>query len=183
MSEAPKSKRMAVTAAVVTAIVAGMTGLAFAAVPLYQAFCRATGYGGTTQTAQSAPSQILARSIEIRFDANTDPALPIEFAPSQGPERLHIGETGLAFYRVRNVSHEPITVRATYNVTPHVAGPYFVKLECFCFQDRVLQPNEEAQLPVVFFVDPQIVSDPDTADLGTVTLSYTYFRSANAPAG
>lgn len=183
MSRGPKSRRMAVTAGIVAAIVAGMTGLAFAAVPLYQAFCRVTGYGGTTQTAAAAPSHILDRSIEIRFDANTDPALPVEFAPSQSAEHLRIGETGLAFYRIRNVSHEPITVRATYNVTPHVAGPYFVKLECFCFQDRVLQPSEEAELPVVYFVDPQIVSDPDTAELGTVTLSYTYFRSAGAPAG
>lgn len=181
MSEKP-NRRMALTAGVVAAVVAGMTGLAFAAVPLYQAFCRVTGYGGTTQTAAAAPSQILDRRIDVRFDANIDPALPVEFTPVQREESLRIGETGLAFYKVRNLSDEPIVARATYNVTPHVAGPYFVKLECFCFQDRTLQPGEEAELPVVFFVDPDIVSDPDTSGLGTVTLSYTYFRSANAPA-
>lgn len=183
MSKTLKNRRMALTAGIVAAIVAGMTGLAFAAVPLYQAFCRVTGYGGTTQTAAAAPSRILDRRIQICFDANIDPALPVEFAPLQGEESLRIGETGLAFYRIRNLSREPIVARANYNVTPHVAGPYFVKLECFCFQDRLLQPGEEAELPVVYFVDPGIVSDPDTAEVGTVTLSYTYFRSANAPAG
>lgn len=182
MSAPADRKKLALTAAIVAATVAGMAGLAFAAVPLYQAFCRITGYGGTTQTAQAAPAQALERRIEVRFDANTDPTTPVDFAPVQRAETLRIGETGLAFYRIRNTSREPITVRATYNVTPHVAGPYFVKLECFCFQDRVLQPDEEAELPVVYFVDPEIVADPDTAELGTVTLSYTYFRSANAPA-
>lgn len=179
--ETPR-RNMALTAAIVGGVVAGMTGLAFAAVPLYEAFCRITGYGGTTQTAAAAPAQALDRSIEIRFDANSDPALPVEFSAAQSAERLRIGETGLAFYRVRNVSSEPVTIRATYNVTPHVAGPYFVKLECFCFQDRTLQPHEEAELPVIYFVDPEIVADRETAEIATVTLSYTYFRSADAPA-
>lgn len=181
MNAPAKSKRMALTAGIVTAVIAGMTGLAFAAVPLYQAFCRVTGYGGTTQTAEAAPSQVLDRRIEVRFDANIDPALPVDFTPVQRSEFLRIGETGLAFYRIRNLSSEPIVARANYNVTPHVAGPYFVKLECFCFQDRLLQPGEEAELPVVYFVDPEIVSNLDTAELGAITLSYTYFRSANAP--
>jgi cytochrome c oxidase assembly protein subunit 11 len=158
-----------------------MTGLAFAAVPVYEAFCRVTGYGGTTQTAETAPTQMLDRRIEVRFDANHAPDLPVEFAPKQSSENLRIGETGLAFYRVRNLSDRPIVARATYNVTPHVAGQYFAKIECFCFQDRTLAPGEEAELPVIFFVDPEIVSDPDTADLGTVTLSYTFFRSVDAP--
>jgi cytochrome c oxidase assembly protein subunit 11 len=173
---------MAWTAGVAVAVVAGMTGLAFAAVPLYDAFCKLTGYGGTTQQAAAAPSQILERRIQVRFDANTAPDLPVEFEPKQISETLRIGETGLAFYRVRNLSNEPIVARATYNVTPHVAGPYFAKLECFCFQDRVLAPGEEAELPVVFFVDPEIVDDPDTADIGTLTLSYTFFRSATQAA-
>ncbi len=176
---APSRKRMALTAAIAAVTVAGMTGLAFAAVPLYQAFCRITGYGGTTQTAQAAPEQVLERRIEVRFDSNTAPDLPIVFAPSQRTETLRIGETGLAFYRVRNLSDAPVTARATYNVTPHVAGQYFAKLECFCFQDRVLQPGEEAELPVVFFVDPEIADDPDTREIGTLTLSYTFFRSAD----
>jgi cytochrome c oxidase assembly protein subunit 11 len=171
---------MALTAAIAAGVVAGMTGLAFAAVPLYDAFCKLTGYGGTTQEAAAAPSQILDRRIEVRFDANIEPGLPIEFAPKQTSERLRIGETGLAFYRVRNLSNEPVVARATYNVTPHLAGQYFAKLECFCFQDRTLAPGEEAELPVVFFVDPELVSDPDTAEIGTLTLSYTFFRSVDA---
>lgn len=177
---APNRKRMAWTAAIVTAAVAGMTGMAFAAVPLYQAFCRATGYGGTTQTAQAAPAQVLARRIEVRFDSNVAPGLPVEFAPSQRSETLRIGETGLAFYRVRNLSDQPVVARATYNVTPHIAGQYFAKLECFCFQDRTLAPGEEAELPVVFFVDPAIASDPDTREIGALTLSYTFFRAVGA---
>jgi cytochrome c oxidase assembly protein subunit 11 len=177
---APNKKRLAWTAGAAAAVVLGMTGMAFAAVPIYEAFCRVTGYGGTTQTADAAPSQVLQRSIEVRFDANVAPDLPVEFAPKQMSQTLHIGETGLAFYRIRNTSDQPIVARATYNVTPHMAGPYFVKLECFCFQDRTLAPGEEADLPVVFFVDPEFVSDPDTSEIGTVTLSYTFFRSANA---
>jgi cytochrome c oxidase assembly protein subunit 11 len=178
---APNRKRMALTAAIAAATVAGMTGLSFAAVPLYQAFCRITGYGGTTQTADAAPTQVLDRRIVVRFDANIAPDLPVEFAPRQRSETLRIGETGLAFYRVRNLSDQPVTARATYNVAPHMAGPYFAKLECFCFQDRVLAPGEEAELPVVFFVDPEIASDPDTREIGTLTLSYTFFRSAAQP--
>jgi cytochrome c oxidase assembly protein subunit 11 len=177
-----RRNRLGITAALVAAMVAGMAGLAFAAVPLYQAFCKLTGYGGTTQTALAAPASVLERTIDVRFDANIAPDLPIEFAPSQRTTTLRIGETGLAFYTVRNLSAEPITARATYNVTPHAAGQYFAKLECFCFQDRILAPGETAELPVVYFVDPEIVADPDTSDVGTLTLSYTFFRSVSAPA-
>jgi cytochrome c oxidase assembly protein subunit 11 len=179
---APNRKRMAMTAAIAVAIVAGMTGLAFAAVPLYDAFCKITGYGGTTQVAQAAPSAVLERRMHVRFDANVSPGVPIDFAPVQREQGLRIGESGLAFYRVRNVSDAPVTVIATFNVTPHAAGQYFAKLECFCFQDRVLAPGEEAELPVVYFIDPDIVSDPDANEIETVTLSYTYFRSTNQAA-
>jgi cytochrome c oxidase assembly protein subunit 11 len=174
------AKRKRLVATIVVAVVAAMTGMAFAAVPLYEAFCRVTGYGGTTQTAQAAPAQALERRIEVRFDSNIAPGLPVEFEPKQRSQTLRIGETGLAFYRVRNVSDVPVVARATYNVTPHIAGQYFAKLECFCFQDRTLAPGEETQLPVVFFVDPELASDPDTAEIGTLTLSYTFFRSADA---
>jgi cytochrome c oxidase assembly protein subunit 11 len=162
--------------------VLGMTGMAFAAVPLYQAFCKITGYGGTTQEAAAAPDQVLERRIEIRFDANTAPDLPVEFAPKQISETLRIGETGLAFYRIRNLSDQPIVARATYNVTPHVAGQYFAKLECFCFQDQTIAPGASADLPVVFFVDPELADDPDTRELDTLTLSYTFFRSTDRSA-
>jgi cytochrome c oxidase assembly protein subunit 11 len=179
---APNRKRMALTAAAACAAVAGMTGLAFAAVPLYDAFCKLTGYGGTTQIATAAPSAVLDRRMQVRFDSNVSPGLPIEFAPVQREQGLRIGESGLAFYRVRNTSQSPVTVIATFNVTPHAAGQYFAKLECFCFQDRVLAPGEEAELPVVYFIDPEIVRDPEASEIGTVTLSYTYFRSTNQTA-
>ncbi|MBC7770404.1 MAG: cytochrome c oxidase assembly protein [Phycisphaerales bacterium] len=182
MTQQPNRKRMAMTAGITVAVVAGMAGLAASAVPLYDAFCQLTGYGGTTQEATAAPSQILDRQIEVRFDSNVAPGLPVEFRPNQISERLRIGETGLAFYTVRNLSNEPVVARATYNVTPHDAGQYFAKLECFCFQDRLIGPGEEAELPVVFFVDPEIASDPNTADIGTLTLSYTFFRSTDAAA-
>jgi cytochrome c oxidase assembly protein subunit 11 len=174
---APPTKRMALTAAIVAGVVAGMTGLGFAAVPLYKAFCEATGYGGTTQTAAAAPSAVLERTIEVRFDSNVAPGLPVAFSPRQRAETLRIGETGLAFYRVRNLSDRPVSAIATYNVTPHTTGQYFVKLECFCFNARVLAPGEEAELPVVYFVDPALASDPETSEVDSVTLSYTFFRT------
>ncbi|MEJ0060618.1 MAG: cytochrome c oxidase assembly protein [Terricaulis sp.] len=172
-----KRKRMAITAAVVSAIVVGMTGMAFAAVPLYSLFCQVTGYGGTTQTASAAATTILDRRIEVRFDANTATGVPIEFEPAAVSQSLRLGETGLAFYRVRNLSDQPVTVVASYNVTPHKIGKYFEKLECFCFQDQTLAPGQSAELPVVYFVDPALASDPDTEEVNTVTLSYTFFRS------
>ncbi|MCR6646403.1 MAG: cytochrome c oxidase assembly protein [Terricaulis sp.] len=181
----PGAKRLRTTALLPLAAVAGMLGLAFSAVPLYDAFCKLTGYGGTTMVADAAPSTVLDQRMNVRFDANVTPGLPIAFAPKQREQGLRIGESGLALYTVRNTSDEPVSVIATFNVTPHAAGQYFAKLECFCFQDRVLQPGEEADLPVVYFVDPEIVNDPDAREIHTVTLSYTYFRSttqAAAPA-
>jgi cytochrome c oxidase assembly protein subunit 11 len=176
------SAKNARTALIVVATVAGMTGLAFAAVPLYDAFCRATGFGGTTQTAAAAPARVLERRIEVRFDANIAPDLPVEFSPKQRTQSLRIGETGLAFYRIRNLSDRPIVAHANYNVTPHIAGSYFFKTECFCFSDRVLAPGEEADLPLVYFIDPELVADPDIGDLTSVTLSYTFFRAADQSA-
>ena len=173
----PRRKYVVRTAVITIGAVVGMTAMAFAAVPLYRAFCEATGYGGTTQVARVAPSRVLAQTLRVRFDTNVATDLPITFTPQQASETLHIGETGLAFFHVRNDSNVSVTARATYNVTPHSAGQYFNKLECFCFQDRVLAPGEEADLPVVFFVDPDFASNPETRGLDTLTLSYTYFRS------
>jgi len=177
MTEPADKKRKRRTALISAAVVAGMIGLTAAAVPIYRAFCKATGYGGTTQTATRAPDRVLTREVTVRFDTNTAPGLPIEFAPVQASQTLHIGQTSVAFFRVHNDSAEPVVARATYNVTPETAGQYFAKLECFCFQDRVLAPGESAELPVVFFVDPEIASDPETRWIDTLTLSYTYFRS------
>lgn len=175
-------KRTSLTAAIVIGVVAGMTGLAFAAVPLYEAFCRATGYGGTTQVAEAAPGRVLDQSIEVRFDANIAPDLPVTFAPKQRSQMLRIGESNVAFYRIHNLSNEAIVAHANYNVTPQVAGSYFFKTECFCFNDRVLAPGEEADLPLIYFISPDIVSDPDTRELSTLTLSYTFFRAADQSA-
>jgi cytochrome c oxidase assembly protein subunit 11 len=177
-----QNRRKAWTAAAAAGAVLAMTGMGFAAVPLYRAFCQATGYGGTTRTAAAAPSQVLAEQIQVRFDTNVASDLPITFTSKQPSETLRIGETGVAFFHVRNDSGRPLTARATYNVTPHAAGQYFDKLECFCFQDRTFAPGEEADLPVVYFVDPAIVSNPETRGLDTLTLSYTYFQSVAEPA-
>ena len=157
-------------------VVAAMLGLALSAAPLYAAFCRVTGYGGTTQVSTKAPSRVLARTIEVRFDANVSPDTPLEFKPDQTTQILHIGETGLAFFTVKNLSPRPVTAVASYNVTPHLTGVYFHKLQCFCFKDRVFQPGETAQLPVIYFVDPGIVDDRETRATPTITLSYTYYR-------
>jgi cytochrome c oxidase assembly protein subunit 11 len=173
---------MAWTAGIVAAIVLGMTGLAFSAPLLYSAFCRVTGYGGTTQTATRAPDRVLDRTITVRFDANVAPGLPIEFTPEQNAKTLKLGETGLAFFRVRNISNHPVRAVASYNVAPHQMGQYFEKLECFCFQEQVIQPGQSSDLPVVFFVDPKLVDDIDTRDLDTVTLSYTFFASVDQAA-
>ncbi|MDX2276341.1 MAG: cytochrome c oxidase assembly protein [Hyphomonadaceae bacterium] len=182
MSTRPSNKRLAVTAAIATACVLGMTGMAFAAVPLYRAFCQLTGYGGTTQTADAAPEQVLSETVNVRFDTNVAPGLPVEFSAEQTSETLKIGATGLAFFRVRNTSDQPVTAVATYNVTPETTGQYFVKLECFCFNARTLAPGEQMDLPVVYFVDPEFASDPETAGLDTITLSYTYFASTEEAA-
>ena len=169
--------RTLLTAAAVAALVVAMVGLAFAAPPLYDMFCRVTGYGGRTQIASAAPAQVLERRIEVRFDSNVAPGLPLEFisAPTQ---MLRLGATGLAQYRVRNLSNAPVTAIASYNVAPHKVGVYFQKLECFCFQERTLAPGEEADLPVVFYIDPALASDLDTEEVESITLSYTFFRSS-----
>jgi cytochrome c oxidase assembly protein subunit 11 len=178
----PNRKRLAITAAIAVACVVGMTGMAFAAVPLYRAFCQLTGYGGTTQTAEAAPNVVLDETVNVRFDTNVAPGLAMEFAAEQATEQLKIGATGLAFFRVRNTSDRPITAVATYNVQPETSGQYFVKLECFCFNARTLQPGEQLDLPVVYFVDPEFASDPETAGVDTITLSYTYFASTEEAA-
>jgi cytochrome c oxidase assembly protein subunit 11 len=172
-----KQRRMAMTAIICVAVVAGMTGLAFAAPPLYKMFCDLTGYGGTTRVAVAAANRVLDRQIEVRFDSNVAPGLPIEFEPKQRSVSLHLGETGVAFYRVKNLSDRPVTAVAAFNVTPHKTGPFFQKLECFCFRDTVIPAGAELELPVVFYVNPDLADDPNTEEVTAITLSYTYFRS------
>jgi cytochrome c oxidase assembly protein subunit 11 len=156
-----------------------MVGAAYASVPLYQLFCQVTGYGGTTQIASGPASHISKKTVKIRFDANAAPDVPWTFVPEKAEVELALGENGLAFYKVTNNSPLAVTAVATYNVTPFKAGPYFQKLECFCFQDRTLQPGETMELPVIFYVDPALASDPHVDEVKTITLSYTFFRAGS----
>lgn len=168
-------------AAAATAIVAVMTGLAFASDPLYDVFCQVTGFGGTTRIATEAPSEMLSQQIEVRFDANVADT-PLVFRPLQTSQTVNIGQHGLAFYEVTNPSAHSISVIASYNVTPHYAGPFFNKLECFCFEERIIGAGETRKLPVVYFVGPDIVEDRTAKDLETITLSYTFFDSSKETA-
>lgn len=156
---------------------AGMLTLAFAAEPLYSAFCEVTGFGGTTRVATEGPKEMLEQTLEIRFDANVSDA-PLEFRPLQVSQTVQIGQHGLAFYEVSNPTDEEVRVIASYNVTPHMAGPYFNKLECFCFSERVIGPGETRKLPVVYFISPNVIEDRVAKNLETITLSYTFFDSA-----
>jgi cytochrome c oxidase assembly protein subunit 11 len=161
--------------ALCAALVAGMVGMAYAAVPLYDLFCRVTGYGGTTQIAQYDSGQILDREITVRFDASNARAFPWEFEPLQRDMAVRVGETALAFYRATNTSDRPVTGVASYNVTPFKMGPYFSKLECFCFIEQTLQPGESMDMPVIFFIDPLMDQEDRLDDVRTVTLSYTFW--------
>jgi cytochrome c oxidase assembly protein subunit 11 len=163
------------TVAALVSIVVGMLGLTAAAVPLYRLFCQVTGYGGTTQRAETAPTEGLERTITVRFNADVDPDLPWSFQPAQRQIEVRIGEQSLAYYRARNRSDHPVVGQAVYNVTPFKAGPYFDKIACFCFEEQVLQPGEEVDMPVSFYVDPEILNDPSTRNMHTITLSYTFF--------
>ncbi len=159
----------------------GMVALSFAAVPLYQVFCRATGFGGTTQRATQSAAQVLDRKIEIRFNTDVNAELPWLFKPNQRSVTLKVGETGMATFHAVNKSSEPVVGTAVYNVTPEKAGLYFDKIQCFCFTQQLLKPQESADLPVAFYVDPAIVKDPNLDDVTVITLSYTFYR-AKSPA-
>ena len=165
-----------VTVLLATLVIGGMLGLTAAAVPLYRLFCQVTGYGGTTQVAEALPPEPLAQTIKVRFNADVDPDLPWSFRPLQREVEVRIGEQHLAFYRARNHSDRAVVGQAVYNVTPFKSGPYFDKIACFCFEEQRLAPGEEVDMPVSFFVDPAILDDPNTRDLTTITLSYTFFR-------
>ena len=153
----------------------GMVGAAYAAVPLYKIFCQVTGYGGTTQRAERQyADKVLDREITVRFDANTS-GVPWDFAPVKRAVTMKIGETVQADYRATNLFDTPTSGRATFNVTPDLAGAYFNKVECFCFTDTTLKPGETLEMPVVFYIDPAIVDVPELKDIKTITLSYTFF--------
>lgn len=159
------------------AFVAAMVGLAYASVPLYQLFCEVTGFGGTPSRVAAAPDKVSERVIAIRFDANINRELPWRFKPVQKQMTVRLGESNLAFYEAENLSGAPITGTASFNVTPFKAGEYFSKIDCFCFTEQTLQPGQVADMPVQFFVDPDIFTDPNTRDVHTITLSYTFYRA------
>ena len=163
-------------ALLLSGIVVAMIAAAYAAVPLYDLFCRVTGYGGTTNRAEVVSATVIDRKMEIRFDASLSRGMPWEFEPAHGPIEVKVGEEGLAFYRAHNPTNEPIIGTATFNVTPQKAGYDFTKIECFCFTEQVLQPGETVDMPVSFFVDPEIADDPNLNDVETITLSYTFFE-------
>lgn len=162
-----------------------MLGLGYAAVPLYDLFCRVTGFGGTTQVASEAEASAAERmanlaggkSFSIRFDANTARNMPWEFRPTQVTDRVAIGQRDMATYIARNDSNEPVTGTATFNVEPEAAGRYFNKIQCFCFTEQTLQPGQEIRMPVLYFVDPAVVDDPNMQDVEQITLSYTFHRA------
>lgn len=168
------------TAAQATGVVIFMAGMGWAAVPLYDLFCRVTGYGGTTQVGAGS-DRVLDQTIRIRFDASTVRDFPWEFRPVERTMEIRLGEVGLAFYEAYNPTDEPVAGTASYNVTPYAAGLYFTKIDCFCFQQQVLQPGERVQMPVTFYVDPDMLDDRDARGTHTITLSYT-FHPTDLPA-
>lgn len=157
-------------------VVLFMGAMAWAAIPLYDLFCRVTGYGGETNVASGASDTVLDQTIKIRFDASRAKDMPWEFKPMQHEMELKIGETGLAFYEAYNPTDRVVAGQASYNVTPYSAGSFFSKIECFCFTEQVLQPGERVEMPVTFFVDPEIVTDRDGKFVHTITLSYTFYE-------
>lgn len=165
------------TAWMLAGVVVFMGAMAWAAVPFYNWFCNVTGFGGTTQRAEAASDVVLDEVVRVRFDANVDKNIEWTFRPMQTVMELRIGETGLAFYEAINTSDQPITGTASYNVAPEVAGYFFDKIECFCFEEQTLQPGERVEMPVTFYVDPEIVGDRDAGWVRDITLSYTFHRT------
>jgi len=164
------------TAAQLVGVVVVMGALAWASVPFYDWFCRVTGFSGITGVAEAGSDVVLDQTITIRFDASKDRDMPWEFKPMAREMDLRIGETGLAFYEAYNPTDRPIAGSASYNVTPYSAGAFFDKIQCFCFEEQILQPGERVQMPVTFFVDPEIVDDRDGKYVHTITLSYTFYE-------
>jgi cytochrome c oxidase assembly protein subunit 11 len=163
----------------------GMLGLGYASVPLYRLFCQMTGFGGTTQVATEAEATLAerlagsagAREFSIRFDANTASDMPWDFRPVQVTDRVSIGQRDMATYIARNNSSVPITGNATFNVEPEQAGRYFNKIQCFCFTEQTLMPGQEVRMPVIYYVDPAVMDDPNMEGVEQITLSYTFHRA------
>ena len=164
------------------AVVVVMGGLAWASVPLYDWFCRVPGFGGTPLVAEAGADAVLDQTIKIRFDASLERGMPWEFKPVQRETEIRIGETGLAFYEAYNPTDRPVAGSASYNIAPYDASGFFVKIDCFCFEEQVLEPGERVQMPVSYFVDPEIVNDREGKHVHSITLSYT-FHEIDLPEG
>jgi cytochrome c oxidase assembly protein subunit 11 len=175
-NETKRLRRQMLTAAACGVFVAAMVGAAYAAVPLYNWFCRTTGFAGTPQIAQEAPAHMLGRTIAVRFDSNVAAGLPWKFEPEQNEIRLRIGEVATVHYKVINQAARSITAQASYNVSPPQIGAYFDKINCFCFTQQTMKPGETREMTVVFYVDPAIVKDHEQDALDSITLSYTFYR-------
>jgi cytochrome c oxidase assembly protein subunit 11 len=179
MSAEAQPRRVRTTALACAGLALGMVGLAYASVPLYALFCRVTGYDGTPLVGRAPASQVLARTIAVHFDANVAPGLNWRFVPETPQVELKLGETATVFYKVRNEGRKPSTGIATFNVQPGQAGAFFVKLQCFCFTEQTLQPGEEIESAVAFYIDPRLADEASLTDLSGITLSYTYFAAKN----
>jgi cytochrome c oxidase assembly protein subunit 11 len=153
-----------------------MASMAWASVPFYDWYCRVTGFGGVTQVASGGSEIILGETVKVRFDASLERDMPWEFKPVQREIEIRIGATGLAFYEAYNPTDKPVAGTASYNVTPYEAGGFFSKIDCFCFEEQILMPGERVQMPVTFFVDPEIVEDRDAKYTKVITLSYTFYE-------
>ncbi len=154
-----------------------MGSLAWASIPLYDWFCRTTGFGGIPNTSETTSEIVLDKTIKVRFDASIDRGLEWEFKPVEREIELKIGDTGIAFYEAYNPTNRRIAGTASYNVAPFDAGVYFTKIACFCFEQQILEPGERVQMPVTFFVDPQIIEDRDAKFTNVITLSYTFYET------
>jgi cytochrome c oxidase assembly protein subunit 11 len=167
------------TAMMAGAVAVAMVGLGFASVPLYRVFCETTGFGGTTmrisEAAYAATIKDTSKPMTIRFDANHRSDLPWEFKPERPTQNVTVGAKSMAIFTAKNLSGEPVTGTATYNVTPEQAGKYFTKIQCFCFTQQTLTPGQEVRMPVLYFVNPKIFEDPTTKDIEEITLSYTFY--------
>jgi len=170
-------------ALVCAGVVMLMTGAAFAAVPLYQLFCQVTGFDGATMRADKPSEVVLDDTVRVRFDTNVRGGLPMAFRAEQTVQTVRIGETGLAFFDVTNTSDQPIQATAAYNVVPERAGPYFQKLQCFCFETQTIKPGETRQFPVQYFVAPELATDREAKGVKEITLSYTFYPGRDAPSG
>lgn len=180
------SRRNRKAAVLALCFAGGMLGMGYAAVPLYRIFCEATGFGGTTMKVSEETASAIAvtdKQIVVRFDSNVSSALPWRFKPENPTEKITIGARDMAAFVAENLSSKPVTGTATFNVTPVQAGRYFAKVQCFCFTEQTLQPGEKVRMPVIYYVDPAILTDPDTKDIEEITLSYTFYPLDQAKKG